>query len=96
MPAYLIVLRESAVRDPEAVAEYQRKTRQLNSDIKLQPKVVYGATTALEGTAPDGMVMLEFATTEDAQAWYNSPGYQEALPHRLQSADYRAFIVQGL
>jgi uncharacterized protein (DUF1330 family) len=40
--------------------------------------------------------MLEFPTVEEAQAWYNSPGYQAALPHRLKAADYRAYIVQGV
>jgi uncharacterized protein (DUF1330 family) len=57
---------------------------------------MYGATEAVEGAAPDGMVMLEFPTIEAAKAWYESPGYQAALPYRRQGADYRAFIVQGL
>jgi uncharacterized protein (DUF1330 family) len=40
--------------------------------------------------------MLKFPTVEDAKAWYNSPAYQAAIPHRKSGADYRAFIVQGL
>ena len=55
-----------------------------------------GATEAVEGKAPDGMIVVEFPTVEDAKAWYNSPGYQAALPHRIKAADYRAMIVQGL
>jgi uncharacterized protein (DUF1330 family) len=51
---------------------------------------------AVEGKAPDGLVILKFPTTEDAKAWYHSPAYQAALPHRKKGADYRAFIVEGL
>jgi uncharacterized protein (DUF1330 family) len=96
MPAYLIVLREGPVRDAAALAEYQRKTRENPGDFRLKPLVVYGATQALEGEAPEGTIVLEFPSVEEAKAWYNSPSYQAALPYRLKSADYRAFIVDGL
>lgn len=96
MPAYLIVLREEPVHDPEALAEYQGRTRRLGGDHKLTPRVVYGGVTGLEGQAPDGVVMLEFPSVEQAKAWYEDPAYQEALPYRLRSSRYRAFIVEGL
>jgi uncharacterized protein (DUF1330 family) len=95
MPAYLIVLRESPIRDAEALAEYQRRSREMTGDFKLKPIVVYGATDALQGAAPDGTVVLQFPTVELAKAWYQSPGYQAILPYRLKSADYRDFIVDG-
>ena len=96
MPAYVIVLRESPVADAEANAEYQRKNREQAPGRRLKPLVAYGRMQALEGEAPDGVVMLEFDTVEDARAWYESPEYQAALPHRLRSADWRTFIVEGL
>jgi uncharacterized protein (DUF1330 family) len=95
MPAYIIVFREEPLRDPAEMAEYQRKTREMKIEIKPKPLVVYGAMEALEGDKPDGVVMLEFPTVEDAKAWYNSPDYQAALPHRLKSAKHRAIIVDG-
>ncbi len=95
MPAYVIVLRESPIRDAAEFTEYQRLTRQIKGDLKPTPRVIYGTTQALEGEAPDGVIVLEFPTMEEARAWYDSPGYQTALPHRLKSADYRAFIVDG-
>ena len=95
MPAYLIVLRESPIRDADALAEYQRRSRELTGDFKLKPLVVYGAKDVLQGAAPDGVVVLEFPNFEQAKAWYNSPGYQAILPYRLKSADYRDFIVDG-
>jgi len=96
MPAYIMFLRESAVRDPSEMDLYHRMTREIPRDPKLTPLAVYGALEALEGAAPDGVVLLEFPTVEDAKVWYTSPGYQAAVPHRLKGADYRAFIVQGL
>lgn len=96
MPAYLIVTREEPVRDAEAFAEYQSQTRQMAGEHKLVPRVVYGEVTGLEGHAPDGVVVLEFPSVDDAKAWYNDPQYQAALPHRLKSSSYRAFIVEGL
>jgi uncharacterized protein (DUF1330 family) len=96
MPAYMLFIREGAIRDQTEIDTYQRMNREGPRDPKLTPLVVYGAIEALEGAAPDGMVMLQFPTVEDAKAWYNSPGYQAALKHRKKGADYRALIVQGL
>lgn len=96
MPVYMLFIREGAIRDQSEMDQYSRMNRQGPRDPKLIPLVVYGAIESVEGTAPDGMVMLQFPTMEDAKAWYNSPGYQAAIPHRMKGADYRAFIVQGL
>lgn len=96
MPAYMIFLREGAVRDAEALATYRDSNGAAPRDPNLKPLVVYGALEALEGEAPDGVVVLQFPSVEDARSWYNSPGYQAAIPHRQKAADYRAFIVEGL
>jgi uncharacterized protein (DUF1330 family) len=96
MPAYMIFIREEPVRDAAALAEYQRLNRENTGDFKLKPLVVYGAIETVEGKPADGVVILEFPTVEDAKAWYGSPGYQSAVPHRLKGAEYRAILVQGL
>jgi uncharacterized protein (DUF1330 family) len=97
MPAYLIVYREGPVRDAAEMERYSARTRQMaGGDWKLTPRVIYGAVHGLEGPAPDGVIMLEFPTVEDARAWYGSPQYQDALPHRKKAADFRAIIVEGL
>jgi uncharacterized protein (DUF1330 family) len=93
---YVLFIREGAIRDKAALDTYERMNRGNPRDPKLTPLVVYGAIEVLEGAAPDGVVILQFPTLADAQAWYNSPGYQAAIPHRKKGADYRAFIVQGL
>jgi uncharacterized protein (DUF1330 family) len=96
MPAYLIAIRKGPVRDAEAMAEYQRRTRQIGADIKLLPRVVYGDIQSLEGDAPDGVVVIEFATLEDARAWYHSEAYRAAIPFRQRAADYDVFVVEGI
>lgn len=96
MAVYMIFIREEPVRDPESLATYQGMNQKNIGAFKMKPLVVYGATEAVEGTAPDGIVMLEFATVEEAKAFYYSPAYQSALPFRQKAADYRALIVQGL
>jgi len=93
---YMLFIREEAIRDQSELSLYSQMNRTAPRDPNLTPLVVYGAIEAVEGKAPDGMVLLRFPTVEDAKAWYDSPSYQAALPHRQKGADYRAFIVQGL
>ena len=95
MTAYMFFIREDPVRDEAEMAEYQRMNRENRHDFKIKPLVVYGAAEAVEGKAPDGVILVEFPSVEEAKAWYNSPGYQAALPHRMKAADYRAFIIEG-
>jgi uncharacterized protein (DUF1330 family) len=100
MSAYLIVYRETAVTDQEAIAEYSRRNREnagtSQAEFGTQPLVVYGATEALEGSAPDGVVVLKFPTMEAARGWYNSKEYQDAIPFRQKAAEWRVVLVEGL
>jgi uncharacterized protein (DUF1330 family) len=96
MAAYMVIVRRGAIRDEAAMAEYQRRTRALPTTTQVVPLAVYGDIITLEGNAPDGAIVLEFPTVEDAQAWYQSPDYQAAIPYRQQAADYDMFIVNGL
>lgn len=96
MPAYILCLRDGPVRNQAEMDLYSQKTRQGPRNPDLTPLVIYGATQALEGEAPDGTIVLKFPTVEAAQAWYNSPTYQAAIPHRQKAGDYRMFIVEGL
>jgi uncharacterized protein (DUF1330 family) len=96
MVAYVILIRESPPHDPAAMAEYGRKAAEGKPPATLKPLALYGAMEALEGRLPDGAVLLEFPTVQDARDWYYSPRYQAAAVHRKKGADYRAFIVQGL
>jgi uncharacterized protein (DUF1330 family) len=96
MTAYVLFMRDKPPTDAAEMAIYNDKTRAVPIDPKLTPLALYGAIEALEGTAPDGVVMLQFPTAEDAKAWYHSAGYQAAAAHRKKGADYRVMIIQGL
>lgn len=96
MAVYMLFMREGPVRDAAEMAIYSQMNRASPPDPKLTALSVYGAIEALEGEAPDGVILLQFPTLEDAKAWYHSPAYQAALPHRKNAADYRAMIIQGL
>jgi uncharacterized protein (DUF1330 family) len=100
MPAYMIFTREGPVTDQAAIDAYS-SANQANGgryvqDYKLKPLVMYGAMETFEGEAPDGVVLLEFPTAEDARGWYNSPDYQAAMALRLKGAKYRVTLVEGL
>lgn len=99
MPAYMICIRNAPVRDQESMNEYSRRNREKAGDSRstyqLEPLVVYGALHALEGPAPDGVIVLKFPDADTARAWYQSPDYQAALPFRQRAADYSVFIVEG-
>lgn len=95
MVAYVIILREEPVSDPAAMAEYQRLISLGPPAANLRPLAVYGAMETLLGSAPDGAVVLEFPSIEDAKAWYDSPRYREARIFRQKAAKHREFIIEG-
>jgi uncharacterized protein (DUF1330 family) len=95
MSAYVVMLRER-VTDPDGLDVYAAAARPARAGHPITPVIAYGEITTLEGAPLDGILVNEFPTVEDALAWYNSPAYQAALPHRQAAADYRVLIVQGV
>jgi uncharacterized protein (DUF1330 family) len=96
MSAYLIFTRESKIRDQAAYDTYAAKGAAAGDGHDASLLVLYGAHQVLEGADVDGVVLVQFPTVEEAKAFYNSPAYQEALPHRMKSADYRVILVEGV
>jgi uncharacterized protein (DUF1330 family) len=95
MPAYAIFIRNST-RDADELKTYGQKAAAARGDHPLTPLAFYGACETLEGEAAEGVVLLQFPDMDAAKAWYTSPAYQEALPHRLRGADYRVILAAGL
>lgn len=95
MSAYVVMLRER-VTDPAELALHASSAREARTGHPVTPVVGYGANETLEGEAFDGVLIHRFPSTQDARAWYESPAYQAALPHRQAGADYRVFIVEGV
>jgi uncharacterized protein (DUF1330 family) len=100
MSAYFLFIREDAPTDPAAMETYGAINR-ANAGTYVEkhgikPLSVYAETEAFEGEAPDGVILLEFPSMEHARAWYVSPEYQAAIPHRMQGAKYRALLLPGV
>lgn len=94
MPAYAIFIREGEVTDPAAMEAY-RASGAGGPPADMKPLIVYGAMEALEGEAPDGIVVLQFPDMASARDWYNGD-YKERAKLRQQAAPYRGFLVEGL
>lgn len=91
------VIAEVEVRDPVLYEEYR----------KLVPATIarYGGKYLARGGAidvkegnwqPRRMVVLEFASADQARKWYHSPEYTAAAAIRHKAADSRVLIVEGV
>lgn len=94
MPAYAIFIRNS-ISDAEGMKAYGGLAAKARAP-GMKALAAYGPIETLEGEPSEGVVLLEFETMDAAKEWYNGPAYQEALPHRLRSSDYRVLLFQGL
>ena len=95
MPAYFVAIRDKT-KDPSALETYGKEAAGASAGHKMIPRAVYGRHVNLEGPPAEGLVILEFASVAEAEAWYHSPAYQKAMQHRVRGADYRVYIVEGL
>ena len=95
MTAYVVV--DINVHDPEGYEEYK----------KLAPAAVelYGGkyiarggwTETLEGDwVPSRLVILQFASVEQAKRWLNSDEYREPRAMRHRTAHTQMVVIEGL
>jgi uncharacterized protein (DUF1330 family) len=91
MATYVVV--DVEVTDPEAYREY---TQQVPGTLER-----YGGRFLVrgpqlqtrEGTPPKRLVVIEFPSAEQANAWYDSPEYQAILPIRKQHARTSFLVI---
>ncbi|GBQ28786.1 DUF1330 domain-containing protein [Gluconacetobacter sacchari] len=95
MAAYIVFTRESTSDQAELDA-YSKAVAPTFAGHPARILAAYGTQDVLEGTPPEGVVIVEFPTIEAARAWYDSPAYQTVVQHRWKGASYRAVIVQGV
>jgi uncharacterized protein (DUF1330 family) len=95
MPAYVISIREKTT-DPDELATYMPAARAARAGHNLTPRALNGDLRVLEGAPVEGVVILEFPTLAEAQAWYDSPAYTAARQHRINGGQYRFMIVEGV
>jgi uncharacterized protein (DUF1330 family) len=95
MPKGYVVLTE-AIHDPSGMHAYGRSS--------TAPLVEYGGTVLVVDEKPELLegqwhgtrtVIVEFESVEKARAWYESDGYQQALPLRQAAADCNVVILSG-
>lgn len=94
MTAYVVFIRDT-VSDPAALDRYRALTPAAREAHPLAPLAFYGDHEVLEGDPVDGVAILGFSSMAAARAWYKSPEYQAARPHRLQGSKGRVYLVQG-
>lgn len=93
LPAFYIA--EFEVTDPEGLKPYSARVASTLEPFGGRFIVRGGKIAPLEGEAPKGLVVIAFESMEKAQAWYDSPAYQELRPIRHKAAKSRVFIVEG-
>ena len=87
---------EFVVTDREGMKPYSAQVESTFLPFSGRYIVRGGKIDALEGDGPKGgMVVIEFDSREQAQAWYDSPAYRALRPIRQQSAVSRVYIVDG-
>jgi uncharacterized protein (DUF1330 family) len=95
MSSYIVFTKLKTTNQAE-LDVYSQKGAGTLAGHKPTPHVVYGNQTIVEGPAHEGIVVMSFATRQEAQAWYHSPAYQDAAQHRKNGAEYSVTIVDGL
>ena len=95
MAAYVIV--EIETHDPELMAQYREAAGPTVTQHGGRYIARGGATITLEGGwDPQRIVILEFATAEQAHAWWQSEEYAEAKALRQRAGTTRMLIVDGV
>lgn len=95
MSAYVVMIRERTV-DQAEMDSYASQAPLAREGHAVTPLVRYGALNILEGPAFEGCLIHRFPSMKQAEAWYHSPNYQQAVKHRHNGAQYRVFIVEGI
>lgn len=95
MAAYVIAMMK--VADPEGYEAYKEMAPPTIAQHGGRYLARAGRTEVLEGEPDaDRFVVLEFESYEQAQEWWNSPGYELAKPHRRRSAASTLVLVDGV
>ncbi len=92
--AYLLV--QVDVTNPQQYAEYAKLSPAIIDKFGGRFLARGGRSLTLEGAAaPSRVVVIEFPTFEQAQAFYNSPEYQAARKVRAGAATAQFVLVEG-
>jgi uncharacterized protein (DUF1330 family) len=94
MPAY--VINDMEITDPQRFEEYKRLSPATVAAYGGRFLARGGAVSTMEGDwQPRRLVMLEFPSMAQAQAWLDSPEYAPARRLRQLSANSRMVVIDG-
>jgi len=95
MAAYIVAHIE--VTDPARYEEYRRQVAATITQYGGRFLVRGGATEVLEGSLrPGRVVILEFASIEQAKTWWDSPEYRPLRELRQRASTGDLFVVAGI
>jgi len=93
MPAYVVAM--MSIHDPETYKSYTDKTPEIVRKYGGKFLTRGEPVSCVEGNHYDGrLVILEFPTAADVQAWFNDPDYQEAMVFRHAASTMNYLLVQ--
>ena len=94
MSAYVVA--EVEVTDPTVYEEYRKLAPPTIAKYGGKYLVRGGTVEVKEGGwTPKRLVVLEFASMDQAQKWYHSPEYAPALALRANAARSKVLLVEG-
>ncbi len=95
MSVFFVV--QESVHDEDGLAAYSQAAGPTMAGVRGRALVVDNDVTPIEGDwHGTRLVILEFEDEEAFREWYDSPGYQAALPLRLAATDSRGALARGL
>jgi len=94
---YAYMVAQVDVKDPAAYEEYRAQVPATLAKYGGEFLVRGGKVEVLEGEPPFGrVVILRFASMEQARTWYRSPEYAGPLALRHRVAVSKAMLVEGV
>ena len=95
MPAYII--NDMEVLDPQGLEEYKQLSPRTVAQYGGKFLARGGRMKKLEGDwQPKRLVILEFPSLEQAEAWINSPEYAEPRRMRQKASRSNIVVVEGV
>ena len=93
MPAYVVAM--MSIQDPETYRQYTDRTPSIVKKYGGRFLTRGEPIATIEGEAYDGrMVLLEFPSKSDVDAWYADPEYQNAMKFRHAASTMHRLLVQ--
>ena len=93
MPAYVVSM--MTINDPETYKQYTSRTPPIVKKYGGKFLTRGEEITCVEGQDYDGrMVILEFPSKADVEAWFADPEYQEAMTFRHAASTMKYLLLQ--